>query len=304
VSLPFFLGSVMFRNDEAYEALDAFYEAGGRDIDTARGYPGAESVIGGWLDARGVAGEMRVLTKGGHPDPATWASRLTEAEIVADLDKSLETLGLQSIESFLLHRDDPGTPVEQIATILSALVATGRVNTIGVSNWSAPRIRALAAALTTASGPPITWVSNAFGLAQIHGPSPFRGVVTASPDVRRAGRELGFRILAWSAMSQGYFASGRGVDAPIFASEENARRREVLERISAAHGVSAVGVLAHWLMTANDDIVPIFGPTTASHVRELADAAAGGRLDSATAELVSELGEAIQDPGEFAPDAP
>jgi len=64
--------------DQSYRVLDAFYEQGGRHIDTADVYanwmPGriggeSETIIGDWMRRRGVRDEMTVATKVGlHPE--------------------------------------------------------------------------------------------------------------------------------------------------------------------------------------------------------------------------------------------
>ena len=68
--------------DRSFEILDAFYEAGGRMIDTAEGYsswiPGnkggeSETIIGEWLEARGVRRDMLIGTKTGMGGPPSLA---------------------------------------------------------------------------------------------------------------------------------------------------------------------------------------------------------------------------------------
>ena len=76
--IPLVLGGNVFgwtaQGDEGLAVLDAFYEAGGRMIDSADVYsawaPGhkggeSESFIGRWLESRGVRAEMRLHTKTG-----------------------------------------------------------------------------------------------------------------------------------------------------------------------------------------------------------------------------------------------
>src|SRR6476619_8571625 len=64
--------------DQSFRVLDAFYEAGGRMIDSAEGYsswvPGhqggeSERIIGAWLESRGVRKEVLIGTKTGMGGP-------------------------------------------------------------------------------------------------------------------------------------------------------------------------------------------------------------------------------------------
>ena len=103
--------------DQAFQMLDRFAELGGNFLDTARVYaawlPGGEGAsertIGAWLKSRDMAASCIVATKGAHPNLATMRiSRLTPAEIAADVSASLEALGVEAIDLYWLHRDDPG----------------------------------------------------------------------------------------------------------------------------------------------------------------------------------------------------
>ncbi len=65
--------------DKSFAVLDAFYELGGRMIDSAEGYsvwvPGnkggeSETILGEWLESRGVRKDMLIGTKTGMGGPA------------------------------------------------------------------------------------------------------------------------------------------------------------------------------------------------------------------------------------------
>src|SRR5262245_39678547 len=105
--------------------LDAYYDAGGRDLDTARVYGDSEKTIGTWIRTRGIEHEIRVLTKGGCSPPGRRKPRLGRSEVFSDAARSLELLGLAQVETYLLHRDDPATPVDAIAETLIALLDRG-----------------------------------------------------------------------------------------------------------------------------------------------------------------------------------
>lgn len=136
--------------DEAYfELLDAYANCGGTCIDTARTYcswveggeDASEAVIGRWLKARGNRDKMIIVTKGGHPVRGDMhASRLTREDIEYDINRSLEVLGLDYVDLFLLHRDDESIDVAEIMPILNDLVVSGKTHFIGVSNWKTQRI--------------------------------------------------------------------------------------------------------------------------------------------------------------------
>jgi aryl-alcohol dehydrogenase-like predicted oxidoreductase len=296
VAVRFFLGTGPIQSPSTFSVLDAYFDAGGRDFDTARVYGNSEPTLGDWIRTRGVQDEVRVLTKGAHPDQAVWKPRLSKTEILDDVRTSQDALGLHSVDSYLLHRDDPQRPVDEIAQTLSGLVADGFAQRIGVSNWSTPRVVALADALSAAGAPPIAWVSNYYGLAQGNSEFPFPGCSTADEELRQLARGLGFRTLSWSAQSSGYFA---GADRPYFDGPESRRRREILRRVATERGVDPLGVLARWLVAGDPVIVPIFGTGKPEHVRQLIEWAADDGFDEAVADVVRTIGKGIRDPGSF-----
>ncbi|MFC5286643.1 aldo/keto reductase [Actinokineospora guangxiensis] len=296
--VPFVLGTGSVENEDAYAVLDAYFAAGGRYLDTARVYGRAEAVVGSWLADRGVRGDVVLLVKGGHPD-SRWRPRLSRAAVFDDARASLDDLGVDSVDSYLLHRDDPGQPVDAIAAVLTELVESGIARAVGVSNWSSERVELLLDALARNGGPPVSWVSNYFGLATVAAPSPYPGVRSAVPSLVDLARRSGFPVLAWSGLSSGYFDGRR---AAIFESAANAARRDVLRSVAERHGASPTAVLARWMST-RPAIVAVFGSADADHVVELISAARDPRLDDPVADLVSTLGEAMDDIGDFPPGA-
>jgi len=85
----------------AFRMLDAYLDAGGTFVDTAKVYadwlPGERSIsektIGAWMQTRGNRSRVVLATKGAHPELETMhVPRMSRQEIVADLDASLQHL--------------------------------------------------------------------------------------------------------------------------------------------------------------------------------------------------------------------
>lgn len=206
------LGTANFsigRRATAFALLDAWLELGGDVIDTAARYGlgESESVLGSWLAARGARDQVVVLTKGGHPDPA-WRSRLTPEAVVADLSGSLERLGTDAVDVFMLHRDDPAIPVGELVDVLHEQVVAGRARSIGVSNWTVGRLEAALVDAAARGRTPITSSSVYVGLAAWREP-PWPGCVHALDVASRSwyGGPGALPNFAWSAQSGGVFAA-------------------------------------------------------------------------------------------------
>ncbi len=135
----------------AFALLDAFVEMGGSIIDTAAVYndwvPGevrrAEGIIGEWRRAARPDAKIFIATKGAHPPLDDMGrSRLDAASITEDVEMSLRRLGVEQLDLFYLHRDEPGRPVADILGTLARLVEAGKIAAVGLSNWRSERLAA------------------------------------------------------------------------------------------------------------------------------------------------------------------
>jgi aryl-alcohol dehydrogenase-like predicted oxidoreductase len=135
--------------ESAFDMLDAYVELGGRHIDTAHIYsdwiPGergrSETVLGEWLRARGNRDQLVITTKGAHPprDNIT-AGRSDRASIRKDCEESLTRLGVEQVDLYYLHRDEPSRPVAEMIETLQELQREGKIKAFGGSNWQPARI--------------------------------------------------------------------------------------------------------------------------------------------------------------------
>ncbi len=161
--LPLVLGGNVFGwtadGDDGLAVLDAFYEAGGRMIDTADvysawvdGHHGGESeaFIGKWLTSRGVRSEMRIHTKTGMlsakkpTDPGSMGDPdlYRPEEVLAHLDASLNRLQTDYIDLYYAHRDFEGLEIGAIVDAFNDAADTGKVRALGASNFDPKRLSA------------------------------------------------------------------------------------------------------------------------------------------------------------------
>ena len=144
-------GTAISKGD-AFALLDRFAELGGNFLDTANIYGNwvkevepsiSEKVIGAWLEARKNRETIVIGTKGGHFDlDRKEVCRVTPADIVQDLDQSLASLGVDTVDLYWLHRDNPALPVETLVDVLDAQQRAGKIRWYGTSNWKPQRIAA------------------------------------------------------------------------------------------------------------------------------------------------------------------
>ena len=141
--------------EEAFRILDRFIDSGGTMIDTADVYsawaPGhqggeSETLIGEWLKRRGSREGVLIATKVGMLH-RHGGGKLEPWRIEKAAEASLRRLGVETIDLYYAHRDDPDTPMEEVIGAFDRLVRAGKVKALGASNFTADRLgRALSLA--------------------------------------------------------------------------------------------------------------------------------------------------------------
>jgi aryl-alcohol dehydrogenase-like predicted oxidoreductase len=135
--------------EEAFRILDRFVEAGGTMIDTADVYsawvPGhqggeSETLIGQWLRRRGSKEGVQIATKVGMLHRHWGAGKLEPWRIEKAAEASLKRLGVETIDLYYAHQDDPDTPMEDVIQAFDRLVEAGKVRALGASNFTAERL--------------------------------------------------------------------------------------------------------------------------------------------------------------------
>ncbi len=274
------LGTVTFERanrDAAFEVLDAWLAVGGTLIDTAAVYRLGESeaVIGAWLRASGARDEVILMTKGVHPDQTDWLSRMTPAEIDADLSASLARLGVSSVDLYLVHRDDPSVPVGVILEALASHVAAGRVGAFGVSNWSLERLDTALDYVVAHDLPPLACSSSYLGLASPVGTS-WPGVVDASDEAsRRWYTSHPLPLVAWSSIGNGFFRADADLGAEhlrAYRGPLNLARRTRVAELAAQRGLTPNQVALAWVLCQPCSPIALVGTTSVGHLREATEA--------------------------------
>jgi aryl-alcohol dehydrogenase-like predicted oxidoreductase len=133
-SAPAFFGQGE-SEDEAFALMDAAWERGIRAFDTADAYGGgrSETWIGRWMAERGH--RPRLTTKVFHSVVGDPADRgLSRERILRQIDGSLDRLGVERVDTYLIHEPDPDTPVEETMGALVELLDSSKVAAIGASN--------------------------------------------------------------------------------------------------------------------------------------------------------------------------
>ena len=260
------LGTMTFgaETDEpgAHAQLDRFVEAGGTLVDIADVYAGgrSEEIVGRWLADRPADVRDRVVlaTKGRFSTgPDGNDVGLSRRHLERALDASLERLGVDQVDLYQVHAWDPVTPIEETVSTLDAMVRTGKVRYVGLSNftgWQVQKTMAVARALGAEA--PVTLQPQYNLLAR-----------EIEWEIVPSALDAGLGLLPWSPLGGGWLTgkytrdqrpSGatrlgenpeRGVEA---YDRRSARERtwdvvEAVGDIAKARGVSMAQVALAWV---------------------------------------------------------
>jgi aryl-alcohol dehydrogenase (NADP+) len=265
--------------DATFAVLDAYHEAGGNFVDTADVYnnwaPGhvggeSEALIGEWLASRGCRDAFVVATKVGMGGPGI-GEGLQSDQVRRGCEASLRRLGVECIDLFYAHRDDPNTPLEETLRAFDALVREGKVRAIGASNYTAQR---LADALAVSAG-------NGFANYAVLQP---RYNLVARGEYEGTLAELcsthGLGVCTFPALASGFLTGKYPTDQKATGARAGAAQRylddptavarlERVREVANRHGATPAQVALAWLMHQPSVTAPIASATSAAQVKEL-----------------------------------
>ncbi len=284
-------GTVYFSDDnkdEAFALFDAAYEQGCNTFDTAHGYrSGAcERVLGQWINSRNIRDELVILDKGAHPYDGQ--QRVTPEDITSDIHDSLERLGVNHIDLYVLHRDDPAKPVVEIMDCLYEHHQAGRIGAIGGSNWSYERLREANEYAIQNNLLPFVVSSPQFSLAEMVKPA-WDGCISVGHDADAQAwyRDEDMALMTWSSLAGG-FMTGRftrdNVDSfseddyfaqvtiAAYAYEENFQRAERAQQLATEKGITVAQLSLAYVLNQPLNIFAIIGSMTGEQFAENAAA--------------------------------
>lgn len=279
--IPLVLGGNVFgwtsKGDEAFAVLDAFYEAGGRMIDTADVYsawvPGhkggeSETALGQWMASRGVRADMRVHTKTGM---LGGAELYEPARVLQSLDASLERLQSDYIDLYYAHKDYPELEAGAIVEAFDGAVRSGKVKAIGASNFDAARLGAAVDHAEASGATPFTALQNEYNLVS-------RGAY--GPDLQALATSRGVAMLPFFGLASGYLTGKYRTEEDFAKSMRGGRAKElsasngpqvlaVMDEVAAETGASLAAIALAWLVRQPGIPAPIASARTVEQLSEL-----------------------------------
>ena len=280
-------GTVMLKEDDVeagFALLDTALECGINTFDSAHIYSSGacQRVLGMWLKARGVRDRIVILDKGAHTSRDR--SRVTPYDITADLHDSLARLGVENIDMYVLHRDDPSIPVGPIVECLNEHRDAGLITVFGGSNWSWRRIQEANGYASAHGLKGFTVSSPHYSLAEAL-EVPWEGCRSITGDAREDERrwyiEGRMPVISWSSLCGGFFSgrfSRNNLDSftdaadlrciDCYASEENFIRLDRAGELAERKGRTTAQIALAYLLCGPINCFPIMAGWTEGQIRE------------------------------------
>jgi aryl-alcohol dehydrogenase-like predicted oxidoreductase len=268
---------------DAFAILDRFVEADGNLVDTSNVYGGgvSEELIGRWFASRPADVTDRVVLAskarfGTGPD--TNENGSSRRNLDRALSASLRRLGRDKVDLYQLHGWDPLTPIEETLSFLSDAVHAGKINYVGLSNFTGWQMQ-----LTIST-------AKALGL---HTP------VTLQPQYSLVSREIEYEIvpaalhndiglLPWSPLAGGFLSgkyrqgdkaasgtragAGNPMNDYIFgnlaAKAQNWATLDTVRDIADKNGLTPSQIAYSWVANRPGVTAPIIGAKTLGQLEQ------------------------------------
>ena len=256
------------------EIVQAALYGGINWVDTAEAYGGGNSErnLANTLHKASVKNEDVVIATKWFPIPKRASS------IKKTIDKRLYYLNGFSIDLYQIHQPYSLSSIKAQMDAMADLVKMNKIRSIGISNWSANRMRRAHEILEEEHGLPL--VSNQVKCSLVDRKIESNGILDTA-------NELGITIIAYSPLEQGLLTGKFHKDPSLIKNLGRMRRMrtfrlrpkkklertrpliETIEEIAQVHNVTPAQVSLNWLTNFyGDSIVAIPGATSVYQIEQ------------------------------------
>jgi predicted oxidoreductase len=191
--------------------------------------------------------KMKLVTKTGIVIPNTVGNKTIYYDssvdwIKGEVERSLQKLRTDHIDLLLIHRPDPLMNPEETGAFLDELVKSGKVLSVGVSNFTLSGFNALQSKMKN------TLATNQIEISAAASENIFNGQVDNA-------LEKDLALMAWSPLGGGSVFSGK-----------NDALKNVLTEIAGELEIAVDTLLYAWLLRLPAKIIPVTGTTKIERV--------------------------------------
>jgi predicted oxidoreductase len=238
--------------------IDSCLAQGITTMDQADIYGGyeAEEILGNALIGTDLRSQIEIVTKcdivapvGRYADAPGKYYDTSAAHLNASVEHSLRLMNIEQIDLLLVHRPDPMMDAIETGGALDALVASGKVKSVGVSNFKLHDWTLLQSCMST------QLATNQIELSLLAHEGFTNGDVAYLQERKIAP-------MAWSPLAGG--ALFDAANKPLL---------DALTATGEAQGVDATAVAVAWLLAHPARIMPVLGTNSLARIGKISDAA-------------------------------
>ncbi|MBN3827849.1 aldo/keto reductase [Burkholderia sp. Ac-20384] len=268
--------------DEARPFIRTALDAGVNFFDTADIYSNGESerILGRALRDFATRDDVVIATKAFFPTgDGPNARGLSRKHLLAGIDASLQRLGTDYVDLYVIHRFDPDTPIEETLDALDTLVRSGKVRYLGASSMHAWQFMKMLA------------FQRHHGLARFVSMQSQYSLICRDDerDMLPLCIEEGIAYTPWSPLGRGLLAGSRDAATTRAATDQQmvswydgrdavAATVDMVRQVAHARGMAPARIALAWVLSRPGITAPIVGLSKPHHPTD-ALAALDLRLD-------------------------
>lgn len=194
----------------------------------------------------------------------------SKEHIVSSVEGSLKRLGIEQIDTLLLHRPDLLMEPEEVAEAFNELEKSGKVKYYGVSNHSPMQIELLKKYVKQ----PLKFNQMQLSITNANMISSGANVNLANSDgvnydgyLRDYCRVNDITIQPWSPLQYGF------IEGSFLKNRKYKDLHKVIDEIAEKYSITDTGVAIAWLLRLPEKMQPIVGSTNIERIKAVAEAA-------------------------------
>lgn len=195
----------------------------------------------------------------------------SKEHIISSVDGSLKRLGIDRIDTLLLHRPDLLMEPEEVAEAFDELEKSGKVKYFGVSNHSPMQIELL----KTCVKQPLYFNQMQLSITNANMVSSGANVNLANSDgvnydgyLRDYCRINKITVQPWSPLQYGF------ISGAFLTNRKYKELNSLIKKVAEKYDITETGVAIAWLLRLPEKMQPVVGSTNPDRIKQVAAASA------------------------------
>lgn len=264
----------------SFRLLDMYVDHGGNFLDSANKYaswlPGfkggeSETILGKWLKQDSAPSDLLVSSKVGFPYgeiPRT----LKKEVIISECEKSLQRLGVETIDIYFAHAYDRYTPIEETMEAFHQLIEKGKIRYAGASNYTGWRLEEANSIAKSQGWEGYSCLQQRHTYLEPSSRADFNNQEFLSPEIEDLCHTKNLSIIAYSPLLGGFYSRMENPLPALYQNALNEERLVSLRNTCSETGFSPIQLVLAWMVSHSPQVIPLLGCSSSIQLEEALDA--------------------------------